>query len=100
MPNVEATYTKDGNELKLFLVNCPVTRPLGDGVGRGRRAGAWVDIPEAVPLADVTIKTALGVSAATAASGQPVHVERKGKHTFVTLPRLDEIDVVSLQIAE
>ena len=100
VPNVEATYTKDGNELKLFLVNCPVTRPLGDGVGRGRRAGAWVDIPEAVPLADVTIKTALEVSGATAASDHSVHVERKGKHTFVTLPRLDEIDVVSLQIAE
>ena len=85
--------------LKVFLVNCPVTRPLGEGVGRGRRAGAWVDIPEAVPLADVTIKSALAVRAASAASGEKVHVRHNGKHTFVTLPRLTETDVVSLEIA-
>ncbi len=100
VPNVEAAYTKDGNVLKVFLVNCPVTRPLGEGVGRGRRAGAWVDIPEAVPLADVTIKSALAVSAATAASGEKVHVRHNGKHTFVTLPRLVETEVISLELAE
>lgn len=100
VPNVEAAYTKDGNVLKVFLVNCPVTRPLGEGVSRGRRAGPWVDVAEAAPLADVTIKSALAVRAASAASGQEVQVEQRGKHTFVTLPRLDEVDVVSLQIGE
>ena len=100
VPNVEAAYTKDGNMVKVFLVNCPVTRPLGQGSGRGPRAGASVDVAEAVPLADVTIKTALDVQAASAASGRIVQVEQRGKHTFVTLPRLDETDVVSLQIAE
>ena len=100
VPNVEAAYTKDGNVLKVFLVNCPVTRPLGGGAGRGRRAGAWVDAPEAAPLADVTIKSALDVHTATAASGETVQVLRRGKHTFITLPRLTEIDVVSLEIAE
>ena len=100
VPNVEAAYTKDGNVLKVFLVNCPVTRPLGQGSGRGPRAGAWVDVPEAVPLADVTIKTALAVDSARAASGEAVHARQSGKHTLVTLPRLDEIDVVSLELAE
>lgn len=100
VPNVEATYTKDGNVLKVFLVNCPVTRPLGEGVGRGRRAGAWVDVPEAVPLADVTIKSGLAVNAASAASGETVHVHRQGKHTFVTLLRLSETDVVTLELTE
>ena len=99
VPNVEAAYTKDGNELKVFLVNCPVTRPLGDGIGRGPRSSAWVDVPEAVTLADVTIKSVLSVHAATAASGQTVHVRRDGKHTIVTLPRLSETDVVTLEIA-
>ena len=98
VPNVEAAYTKDGNELKVFLVNCPVTRPLGDGIGRGPRSSAWVDVPEAVTLADVTIKSVLSVHAATAASGQTVHVRRDGKHTIVTLPRLTETDVVTLDI--
>ena len=100
VPNVEAAYTKDGNVLKVFLVNCPVTRPLGQGAGRGRRAGAWVDVPEAVLLADVTIKTVLAVNSASAASGETVHVRRSGKHTFVTLSRLSETDIVSLEIAE
>ena len=100
VPNVEAAYTKDGNVLKVFLVNCPVTRPLGGGAGRGRRAGAWVDAPEAAPLADVTIKSALAVQSASAASGETVHVRRSSKHTFVTLSRLSETDIVSLEIAE
>lgn len=97
-PNVEAAYTKDGNVLKVFLVNCPVTRPLGEGVGRGRRAGPWVDVPEAVPLADATIKSALPVRAASAASAQSVRVRQQGKHTFVTLSRLSEVDVVTMEI--
>ncbi len=100
VPNVEAAYTKDGNVLKVFLVNCPVTRPLGQGAGRGRRAGPWVDVPEAVPLADVTIKSVLGIQSASAASGQPVNLRQRGKHTFVTLSRLLETDIVSLEIAE
>ncbi len=100
VPNVEAAYTKDGNVLKVFLVNCPVTRPLGQGTGRGPRAGASVDVPEAVPLADVTIKSALTIESASASSGEAVHVRQQGKHTLVTLRRLDEIDVVSLEIAE
>ena len=99
VPNVEAAYTKDGTVLKVFLVNCPVTRPLGDGIGRGPRSSAWVDVPEAVTLADVTIKSVLSVHAASAASGQTVHVRRNGKHTIVTLPRLTETDVVTLEIA-
>lgn len=97
-PNVESAYTRDGDLLKVFLVNCPVTRPLGPGVGRGRRAGPWVDIPEAVPLADLTLKSALPVRAAHAASGQNVHVRPAGKHTFITLPRLTDVDVVTLEI--
>lgn len=97
-PNVEAAYTKDGDVLKVFLVNCPVTRPLGEGVGRDRRAGAWVDVPEPVPLADVTIKSALNVRTASAASGQPVQVDSHGKHTIVTLAKLSEVDVVTLEI--
>ena len=97
-PNVEAAYTKDGGLLKVFLVNCPVTRPMGPGVGRGRRAGPWVDVPEATPLADVTVKSALSVRAARAASGQTVQVRPAGKHTFVTLPRLTDVDVVTLDI--
>ena len=99
-PNVEAAYTRDGNLLKVFLVNCPVSRPLGQGVGRGRRAGPWVDIPETVPLADLTIKSALPVRAAHAASGQAVHVRPHGTHTLVTLPRLTDVDVVTLELAE
>jgi len=98
VPNVEAAYTKDGNVIKVFLVNCPVTRPLGEGAGRGRRAGAWVDVAEAVPLADVTIKSALEVRTASAASGEAVHVRQQGKHTFVTLAKLSEVDVVTLEI--
>jgi hypothetical protein len=59
-----------------------------------------VDAPEAAPLADVTIKSALDVHTATAASGETVHVRRSSKHTFVTLSRLSETDIVSLEIAE
>jgi hypothetical protein len=100
VPNVEAAYTRDDGQISLFLVNCPVTRPLGEGRGYGPRAAAWVDVAEAVPLADVTIKSALPIQAASAASGNAVQVERRGEHTFVTLARLSEIEVVTLQIAE
>ncbi len=99
-PNVEAAYTRDGGALQVYLVNCPVSRPLGGGMGRGSRAGAWVDVPEAVTLADITIETTLPVRGATAASGESVQIERSGAHTLVTLPRLTEIDVVTLEVAE
>ena len=98
-PNVEAAYTRDGDLLKVFLVNCPVTRPMGLGVGRGRRAGPWVDVPEAAPLADVTLKSALRVRAARSASGQTVQVRPVGSHTFVTLPRLTDVDILTVEIA-
>jgi len=87
---VEAIYNQLGDELRVSLVNGITARPAG---------GAYVNIVEVIPimgtrivLRDRKLRRAVDIA------GRSLSIANKGGEATVTVPRLEQYDLVSLEL--
>jgi len=87
---VEAIYNRVGNEMRVSLVNGITTRPTADG---------YVNIVEVIPIMGTRI-VVIGkkVLRAVDLEGRDVPMATEGPRTVVSVPRLDQYELVSLEV--
>jgi hypothetical protein len=92
---VEAIYNQYGGEVRVSLINAVTGRPSGGGGLRG-----YNNIVEVVPLHEIRIVVRdRKVRRATDLSGRELRVTSRKDETVITLPRLLQYDVVSIELA-
>jgi hypothetical protein len=96
---VEAIYNQMGQELRVSLVNGITGRPAGDGKWLASGKHGYLNIVEVVPVADTRIllrgKT---VRKATNLNGEQLPVAAGQRTTSITVPRLEQFDLISLEL--
>jgi hypothetical protein len=99
---VDAIYNQLGSELRISLVNGTTGRPSGGGSeaeGEGRMRG-YINIVEAIPVANIRIRLRhKRVRRATNLAGENLLVTTEQGATVVTVPRLEQYDVISVELA-
>jgi len=87
---VEAIYNQLGDELRVSLVNGITARPAG---------GAYLNIVEVIPIMGTRIVVRdRKVRRAVDLEGHEVPIASKGSSTAITVPRLNQYELVSLKL--
>jgi hypothetical protein len=87
---VEAIYNRLGDELRVSLVNGITARPS---------AGAYVNIIEVIPVMGTKIVVhGKKVLEAVDIAGRSLSIANKGGEATVTVPRLEQYDLISLEL--
>jgi hypothetical protein len=87
---VEAIYNRLGDELRVSLVNGITARPS---------AGAYVNIVEVIPIMGTKIVVrGKKVLEAVDIAGRSLSIANKGGEATVTVPRLEQYDLISLDL--
>jgi hypothetical protein len=88
---VEAIYNQLENELRISLVNGVTTRPAGEG--------AYTNIVEVIPIDGVKILVRdKKIRGAYDLAGHELPVTAEGKTTVTTVPRIEQYDLVTLEL--
>jgi hypothetical protein len=99
---VDAIYNRLGSELRISLVNGITARPSGgqaEGLGTGG-APDYVNIVEVIPLSNLKIVLrGKKVQQATNSMGEKLSVTMQGANAVVTVPRLEQYDLISVRLA-
>lgn len=98
---VDAIYNQLGPELRISLVNGIAARPSGTGNIGMSTAGVpgYVNILESIPITDVRIVLRdRQVRRATNLAGKELNVANEGANTVISVPRLDQYDLVTLEL--
>jgi hypothetical protein len=98
---VDAIYNQLGSELRISLVNGMTGRSSGGGyevAGPSRERG-YINIVELVPVANIRIQLRdRRVRRATNLAGQELRVTTEGGNTVITMPHLDQYDLVTVEL--
>jgi len=97
---VEAIYNQAGNELRVSLINGITTRPSGgDEYGDHGQRG-HINITEVVPIQNVRIHVfGKALRRASDLAGKSLTVVREQDSSVITVPRLDQFDVITLDLS-
>ena len=88
---VEAIYNRLGDEIRVSLVNGITTRPTTDG---------YVNMVEVIPIMGTKIVVRdRKVRRAVDLEGRSLSIDNKGGKATVTVPRLEQYDLISLDLA-
>ncbi|HVA00544.1 MAG TPA: alpha-amylase family protein [Terriglobia bacterium] len=97
---VEAIYNQLGSELRISLVNSVTGRPSGTGMFPHSERPGFNNIIEIIPIHDIKISLkAKRVCRATNLNGKELPVSSLQGRTVVTVPRLEQYDVITLELA-
>jgi hypothetical protein len=98
---VDAIYNQFGPELRIALVNGITAKPSGAAnPNTETQEGGYTNIVEAIPLADLKILLrGKKVQQATNLMGEKLGVTMERGNTVITLPRLDQYDLVTVELA-
>lgn len=95
---VEAIYNQLGSELRVSLISCITGRPSGEGGFHQTGWRGFNNIVEVIPIYNVRVvvrgKT---VRRATNLAGRELPLTTARGRTVVTVPRLDQYDVITLE---
>jgi hypothetical protein len=98
---VDAIYNQLGPELRISLVNGITAKPCGAANPNSDTQGSgYTNIVEVIPLADLKIVLrGKKVQQATNLMGEKLSVTMEGGNTVITVPRLEQYDLKSVQLA-
>lgn len=97
---VEAIYNRLGYELRISLVNSITGRPSGTGMFPHSDRPGFNNIVEIIPIHDLKISLKGNrVRRATDLRGKELPVSAEKGRTGVTIPRLEQYDIITLELA-
>ena len=98
---VNAIYNQLGRELRIALVNGIAAEPSSAIIPVSwDRENGYTNIVEVIPLSDLKILLrGKKVQQATNLMGEKLKVTIQGENTVITVPRLEQYDLISVQQA-
>jgi hypothetical protein len=96
---VEAIYNRTGSELRVSLVNGITGRPSGGSRGEDSAERGFINVVEVIPVLDTKILLrGKRVRQATNLAGEQLHVTTEQGNTVIRVPRLEQYDLISLEL--
>ena len=97
---VDAIYNQLGAELRISLVNGITAKPCGAASLTDTPGSGYTNIVEVIPLADLKIVLrGKKVEQATNLAGEKLGVTIEEGKTVIRVPRLEQFDLISVQLA-
>jgi len=96
---VEAVYNQTGNELRISLISAVTSRPSGGSMFGDPNQRGFINIVEVIPIAGIAIHVRGRVGRATDMDGRQLRISATPDSSAVHVPRLDQYDVISLEMA-
>lgn len=96
---VEAVYNQCRNELRISLISAVTSRPSGGAMYGDPNQRGFINIVEVIPVAGIVIRMRGRVARATNLEGRELRIASTPEGSVVHVPRLDQYDVISIEMA-
>ncbi|HVH85326.1 MAG TPA: hypothetical protein VM912_01280, partial [Terriglobales bacterium] len=99
---VDAIYNQLGRELRIALVNGITAKPsnAANPVSDRTEPSGYTNIVDVIPIANTRILLReRRVRRATDLAGNELRIENEGTNTVITLPHLDQYDLITVRLA-